>query len=153
METIFTVTHLLISVALIAFILLQHGKGADAGAAFGSGASATVFGARGAASFLSRTSAILAAAFFLNSLVLAYFASQTELPEGLMEGVTAAIGVEKEASPPATQRVETESEVPVVPAISAVPLSDESAVPEVSTPSEPAVVPKPEAAEKPAAPQ
>jgi len=153
METIFTVTHLLISVALIAFILLQHGKGADAGAAFGSGASATVFGARGAASFLSRTSAILAAAFFLNSLVLAYFAAQTELPAGVMEGVTTSIGVEKEERVPATQQEGTESEVPAVPAISAVPLAGESAVPEVSTVSQPAAAPEPEATEKPAGPQ
>jgi len=64
--------HALVGVLLITLVLLQHGKGADAGAAFGSGASATVFGARGSASFLSRLTAGLAGLFFLTSLTLAY---------------------------------------------------------------------------------
>jgi preprotein translocase subunit SecG len=68
------VLHVTIAISMIALILLQHGKGADAGAAFGSGASATVFGARGSASFLSRATAVLAFLFFSNSLVLAYMA-------------------------------------------------------------------------------
>ena len=58
---------------VIGLVLIQHGKGADAGAAFGSGASGTVFGSRGSANFLSRTTAWLAAVFFALSLVLAYF--------------------------------------------------------------------------------
>jgi len=65
----------LIAIGLIVLVLLQHGRGADAGAAFGSGASATVFGARGSASFLSRTTAILATFFFINSLRLAFLVS------------------------------------------------------------------------------
>lgn len=69
------VVHVLIAVAMIALILLQQGKGADAGAAFGSGASGTVFGSRGSASFLSRATAILATLFFITSLSLAYLAS------------------------------------------------------------------------------
>jgi preprotein translocase subunit SecG len=64
--------HVLVGVALIGLILVQHGKGADAGAAFGSGASSTVFGARGAATFLSRVTAWLVATFFVTSLLLAY---------------------------------------------------------------------------------
>jgi len=64
------VVQVALTVSLIVLILLQQGKGADAGAAFGSGASATVFGARGAGNFLSRTSAILATLFFANSLLL-----------------------------------------------------------------------------------
>jgi preprotein translocase subunit SecG len=64
------VVHVLVAVALIAFVLLQQGKGADAGAAFGGGTSQTVFGARGSANFLSRTTAILATIFFLTSLGL-----------------------------------------------------------------------------------
>ncbi|MFE8032985.1 preprotein translocase subunit SecG, partial [Thiohalocapsa marina] len=68
-------------------ILIQHGKGADAGAAFGSGASATVFGAQGSGSFLTRTTAILATLFFITSIALAYFAAQVGEPEGLMDGV------------------------------------------------------------------
>ncbi|MEF3194217.1 MAG: preprotein translocase subunit SecG [Halothiobacillaceae bacterium] len=64
--------HVLVGILLIALVLMQHGKGADAGAAFGSGASSTVFGARGAATFLSRTTAWLVAIFFVTSLLLAY---------------------------------------------------------------------------------
>lgn len=73
MESILLVVHVLASAAIIGLVLLQHGKGADAGAAFGSGASSTVFGSRGSGSFLSRSTAILAAVFFTTSLTLAYF--------------------------------------------------------------------------------
>jgi preprotein translocase subunit SecG len=72
MHTVLVVVQVLVAVALIGLVLIQHGKGADAGAAFGSGASGTVFGARGAANFLTRTTAWLAAAFFASSLGLAY---------------------------------------------------------------------------------
>lgn len=64
--------HILVGVAIIGLVLLQHGKGADMGAAFGSGASGSLFGATGSANFLSRTTALLAAVFFLTSLGLAY---------------------------------------------------------------------------------
>ena len=76
MHTVIIVVHVLAAMGLIGLVLLQHGKGADAGAAFGSGASATVFGARGSASFLTRATAILATVFFVTSLSLAYFSSQ-----------------------------------------------------------------------------
>lgn len=69
--------HILVGVAIIALVLMQHGKGADAGAAFGSGASSTVFGARGAATFLSRTTAWLVTIFFVTSLLLAYIVTST----------------------------------------------------------------------------
>lgn len=72
MYSILVVVEVLVSVALIGLILLQHGKGADAGAAFGSGASGTVFGSRGSANFLSRATAWLAGVFFCVSLALAY---------------------------------------------------------------------------------
>lgn len=72
MYTILVVLHVLVSIALIGLVLIQHGKGADAGAAFGSGASGTVFGSRGSANFLTRITAWLAAAFFMLSLALAY---------------------------------------------------------------------------------
>lgn len=75
MHTILVVVQVLVAVSLIGLILVQHGKGADAGAAFGSGASGTVFGARGAANFLTRLTAILATAFFIASLTLAYLVS------------------------------------------------------------------------------
>lgn len=86
MQTILLVLQVMISLGLIGLVLIQHGKGADAGAAFGSGASATVFGARGAGSFLTRTTAILAALFFANGLALAYLAGGSrDEPQGLME--------------------------------------------------------------------
>lgn len=75
LHSILLILLVMISAGMIALILMQHGKGADAGAAFGSGASATVFGASGASNFLSRTTAYLAVAFFGLSLALAYLAS------------------------------------------------------------------------------
>ena len=73
---------------LIALVLIQHGKGADAGAAFGSGASSTVFGARGSANFLSRFTAIMAALFFANSLALAYMVSNQPAPASVIDMTT-----------------------------------------------------------------
>lgn len=70
--TILVIVQVAVALGLIALILLQHGKGADAGAAFGSGASGTVFGAKGAANFMSRATAALATVFMLTSLALAY---------------------------------------------------------------------------------
>lgn len=78
------IVHLIVAVALIGFVLIQHGKGADAGASFGSGASATVFGSQGSANFLSRTTAILAAVFFATSIGLAYYANDTAKQQGLV---------------------------------------------------------------------
>ncbi len=72
MSSIILSIHVIIAVILIGLILVQHGKGADAGAAFGSGASSTVFGSQGSASFLTRLTAGLATAFFVTTLVLAY---------------------------------------------------------------------------------
>jgi preprotein translocase subunit SecG len=67
--------HILAALGIIGLVLMQHGKGADMGAAFGSGASGSLFGASGSANFLSRTTAVLAAVFFVTSLTLAYVAS------------------------------------------------------------------------------
>ena len=74
LNTVVLVVHISAAVGIIGLVLLQHGKGADAGAAFGSGASSTVFGARGAASFLTRTTAVLAGLFFITSISLTYLA-------------------------------------------------------------------------------
>jgi preprotein translocase subunit SecG len=80
------IAHTLIALLIITLVLLQRGKGADAGAAFGAGASGTVFGARGSASFFSRATAFCAAAFFITSLTLAYLSSQnTNAPSSLVE--------------------------------------------------------------------
>jgi len=79
--------HLLVAALIIALVLLQRGKGAEAGTGFGAGASGTVFGARGSSSFFSRATAVLATLFFATSLALAYFSTQSGGPEtGLMEG-------------------------------------------------------------------
>ena len=74
--TVLIVLHVLVALAIIGLVLLQHGKGADMGSGFGGGASGSLFGATGSANFLSRTTAILAAVFFALSLGLAYFATQ-----------------------------------------------------------------------------
>jgi preprotein translocase subunit SecG len=99
MYTILVVVQVIFAIALIALVLLQHGKGADAGAAFGSGASGTVFGARGSANFLSTATAWLAAAFFGISLALAYFVNARSEAESLVDQVPAASAASAEAAP------------------------------------------------------
>lgn len=76
LETVVVVFHLLGALGVIVLVLLQQGKGADAGASFGAGASNTVFGSQGSATFLSKFTAILAASFFITSLGLGYFAKE-----------------------------------------------------------------------------
>lgn len=76
METIVVVVHVIAAIAIIGLVLLQQGKGADAGAAFGSGASQTVFGSSGTGNFLTRSTTIAAVVFFATSLVLAIYAQQ-----------------------------------------------------------------------------
>src|SRR6476659_3116571 len=73
MLTLILVVHILAAVGIVVFVLLQHGKGAYMGAAFGSGSAGSLFGSAGAANFLSRTTGILAAIFFATSLGLTYF--------------------------------------------------------------------------------
>tara|TARA_B100000029_G_scaffold496843_1_gene563674 strand:- start:474 stop:797 length:324 start_codon:yes stop_codon:yes gene_type:complete len=75
MQTIILSIHIILAISLIILILVQHGKGADAGAAFGTGASSTIFGARGNATFLTKITTLIALIFFVTSLSLAYFAS------------------------------------------------------------------------------
>ncbi|TDF80467.1 preprotein translocase subunit SecG [Pseudomonas sp. H9] len=76
LETVIVVFHLLGALGLVVLVLLQQGKGAEAGASFGAGASNTVFGSQGSATFLSKFTAILAASFFLTALGLGYFAKE-----------------------------------------------------------------------------
>jgi len=84
METLILILHVLAALCVIGLVLLQHGKGADMGAAFGSGSAGSLFGASGSANFLSRTTAVLAAVFFLTSLGLTYVSTHKNQPEGLM---------------------------------------------------------------------
>ena len=84
MEIFVLVVHVLAALTIIGLVLLQHGKGADVGAAFGSGASGSVFGATGSANFLSRATAMMALVFFLTSLGLTYFSSRKSDTSGVM---------------------------------------------------------------------
>ncbi len=130
MQTILTVVQVFLSLGLIGLVLIQHGRGADAGAAFGAGASATVFGARGSGSFLSRATAIIAALFFLTSMALAYYAAKGGKPAGLMESVDGTVvSAEAPVPIPVEKPTPKPSEVPVVPGVA--PASDGSDVPAI----------------------
>ncbi len=107
-QNIILVLHVIIAVSLVALVLLQQGKGADAGAAFGAGASGTVFGSKGSSSFLTRTTGVLAALFFITSLTLFVLATETKTVSSVVDQVQSQ------------QKTETQSEVPV----SDVPVSD-----------------------------
>jgi preprotein translocase subunit SecG len=100
LETIVIVVHLLVALAVVGLVLVQQGKGADAGASFGAGGSATVFGGQGSATFLSRFTGILAALFFLTSLGLAYFAKEkAEALSGIGLPAPAAIQAPQQSAP------------------------------------------------------
>ena len=99
MQTLVLMFHILAAVGIVVLVLLQHGKGADMGAAFGSGSAGSLFGSAGAANFLSRTTAILAAIFFATSLGLTYFSApsrsggvtqQLDVPASKTDAVPAA---------------------------------------------------------------
>jgi preprotein translocase subunit SecG len=128
------IAHTLIAIMIIVLVLLQRGKGADAGAAFGAGASGTVFGARGSSSFFSRATAVFATLFFVSSLALAYLSTQaTTAPTSLLEDAPAV-----------------EQQVDEVPAISEdTPVSD---LPELEAPEDDPVD-LPELEEEPAGDQ
>lgn len=101
--------HILVAVTIIGLVLMQHGKGADMGAAFGSGASGSLFGATGSANFLSRATGILAAVFFVTSLTLAYVASSKPKTTG-------SVMQEPVQSQTVSQPAPAGSESPAVPA-------------------------------------
>lgn len=103
LHTASIVFHVLVAAAIVGLVLLQRGKGADAGAGFGAGASGTVFGARGSASFLSRMTATLAALFFATSLTLAYMGGRNpEAPQSVIDRVQAPAPEKQDAAPEAT---------------------------------------------------
>jgi preprotein translocase subunit SecG len=107
MQTILIVFHLFLAAGLIGLILIQHGKGADMGAAFGSGASGTVFGAKGSASFLTRLTAGLATMFFITSMAMAYFAAQRDDKVDFLGGLQ---------TPTVEVQTQPQADVPPVPA-------------------------------------
>ena len=105
MEILVLVIHVIAALTIIGLVLLQHGKGADVGAAFGSGSSGSVFGSAGSANFLSRATAILAVVFFVTSLGLTYLSSKKTENKGVM------------ATPPApAQSLPSQIPEPAVPA-------------------------------------
>lgn len=106
METFIWIIHLMAALGVIVLVLLQHGKGADMGAAFGSGASGSLFGSSGSANFLSRSTAVLATIFFITSLSLAYLSSRTSTGIDLTQ-------MNKQGT---KQNVPANSAVPAVPA-------------------------------------
>jgi preprotein translocase subunit SecG len=116
LHTTTVIFHVLIAAAIVGLVLLQRGKGADAGAGFGAGASGTVFGARGSASFLSRTTAMLAALFIVTSLTLAYLDSHntTAAPTSVIDRVQtpAAPATESELPAPPAEASDAPAEVP-----------------------------------------
>lgn len=125
MQIALLAVHILVAIAVVGLVLIQHGKGADAGAAFGAGAaggaSGSVFGAQGAGNFLSRSTAVLATIFFLTSLSMAYMSRSVDAPTSLMEQGTET---------PATQTRENNTDAPVIPAPVTTESTTSSDVPE-----------------------
>jgi preprotein translocase subunit SecG len=107
LNTVVLVAHVGIALLIIGLVLLQRGKGADAGTGFGAGASGTVFGARGSATFFSRMTGVLATLFFVTSLALAYLATQQTAPTSLLESAPAS-----QTTPPAAEPVQPNDELP-----------------------------------------
>ena len=114
LQAFLMVIHVLLAISLIGLILIQHGKGADAGAAFGSGASSTVFGARGSGSFLTKITTFLAIAFFANCLGLAYLSAQVPEERSLIDSLPAeeATVIESSEPPAVAPAAETDTEKP-----------------------------------------
>ena len=94
MQTAILVLHVLAAASIVVLVLLQHGKGADMGAAFGSGSAGSLFGSSGAANFLSRTTAVLAAVFFVTSLALTYFSAPSKTSGGVTQQLEVPKGTE-----------------------------------------------------------
>lgn len=97
LHTLITFAHGILCFAIIALVLLQRGKGADAGAGFGAGASGTVFGARGSSTFFSKLTAVLATFFFMTSMSLAWFATRPQAPQ--QDSIVDTVGTEPAVVP------------------------------------------------------
>ncbi len=119
LQALLLVVQVICAIALIGFILIQHGKGADAGAAFGSGASATVFGAAGSGNFLTKTTTALAFVFLLNSLALAWMAKERSVEARQLNVVEPPVieqPIEETVAVPDEIPVDVmESDIPVIP--------------------------------------
>src|SRR5438045_7086591 len=128
-ESLLLAAHVLVAIGVCGFVLMQHGKGADMGAAFGSGSSGSLFGAAGSANFLSRTTAVLATIFFLTSIGLTVFGTLHGKPQGLMEqGVTEkTVPAPKASDAPAPTT--TPAEVPGAPGTAGAPATGTAPAP------------------------
>ena len=116
LTSIFTVVHLVAAIAIVALVLLQQGKGADMGAAFGGGSSNSVFGSRGSATFLSRVTGGLAAVFFITGLSLAYiYTQQSAAPRSVMTTETAVESSDVPSAGGTTMSGDAESDIPAAP--------------------------------------
>lgn len=113
MRDIVLVVDILAALGIIGLVLLQQGKGADMGAAFGSGGSQTLFGARGSANFLTRTTAVLATVFFVANLTLAWLASKQTVAPSVTSVIEAPVASDVPPVPSAAEP--TEPTVPAVP--------------------------------------
>lgn len=119
MTVFLIVLQVLIALALIGIILVQHGKGADMGASFGGGSSQTLFGSRGSATFLSRATAVLATVFFATSLALAYLSAHPSSVESVTEAVRPSVAATPApASVPPVPQGATVPKVPAAPKVS-----------------------------------
>jgi len=123
MYTFIVVVQVLAAVGVIGLVLIQHGKGADAGAAFGSGASGTVFGARGSANFLTRATALCATVFFLASLSLAYLVQGRKADGSVVDALAPTATAPAKPAAPAVP----DAQVPAA----AAPAPDEKKAPKV----------------------
>lgn len=112
LETLVWVVHIIVAIGVIALVLLQHGKGADMGAAFGSGSSGSLFGATGSANFLSRSTAILATLFFLTSLGLAFFGLQQHKPASVLDRAAVPAKATQPAAPASGQQGSKAGDIP-----------------------------------------
>jgi preprotein translocase subunit SecG len=117
LEILILAVHVIAAAGLIGLVLIQHGKGADMGAAFGSGASGSLFGSSGSANFLSRTTAVLAAVFFLTSMGLTYVTGHKTASTSVMEGVkTQPATPAQPAAPAPAQPAQSAPAQPAAPA-------------------------------------
>ncbi len=117
MENIISVVHILAAAGLIGLVLLQHGKGADMSAAFGSGASGSLFGVSGSTNFLSRATSMCVAVFFATSLALAYYASNRSVGASVVKVPVSAEAMVNEA-------VESDATTPLLPELAPAPASN-----------------------------
>lgn len=158
MRTILMFIHIAVSIGLIGLVLIQHGRGADAGATFGSGASQTLFGARGSSSFLTRATAILATIFFSTSLTLAYMSSHLNQSRSVTELINPAttkpidkkensdLPTSQVADTPAPNKVESEPHASPTPQPAINPALPDNSLPTapqpIATPEQSVVTPE-----------